>query len=282
MRCFASQPNRGISKGSGAGVSRGPSASDDVTFKGTFAQILPFLDQDSLYQCARWDQPPTSFANQILGRTRLKVFACSSASGERALNDLATQWGGDWSPGNNSWRADYVTASWVEQHSGRLRGFGSVRLRVADVPECLLAEATDGLSNTFFYHESAGTVYVSMARGEPTDIHKSFQPARITTIETETDVFTWQSTTTASNLAYEATWNGLVDGTLTFYDSLGNRRHPDKYGGPLEWANLTNRMGQPFSFHADGVYFSMLDGSTRFVTDDTDAEVMLSMYSIGR
>jgi prepilin-type processing-associated H-X9-DG protein/prepilin-type N-terminal cleavage/methylation domain-containing protein len=124
---------------------------------GTFAFLLPYLEQEALARIYRWDRRCQGPDNQTVATTQLKVFQCPSAEPDRWVT--AVEDPGNYSYGGRGACGDYTG---VREIDTRLADLGLVD-RAAKYQGVLahnhltrLADITDGTSQTILVTECAG------------------------------------------------------------------------------------------------------------------------------
>jgi hypothetical protein len=204
--------------------------------------ILPYHDQQSLFDRIDFGQPALSERNLPAARTRLDIHLCPSGpSGPRVLEDAHA--GGDslgkmvWS-GVNAALSDYRAVAWVtggtdDFHPTIPGCWGSAvveDLREQHLP--MLRDTTDGLSNTLLLVEQGGFP-------DRYDVEK-VEPG-------------WWK------------YGGWISVDPTFLS--GNRG-----------INRTNFLGI-FSFHSGGAYVALADGSSHFLGEGIDPAVLYALMT---
>ena len=124
---------------------------------GTFAFLLPYLEQEAVATTYRWDRRCQGPDNQTVATTQLKIFQCPSAEPDRWVS--AVEDPGNFSYGGRGACGDYAG---VREIDTRLVDLGLVD-RADNYQGVLahnhltrLAEITDGASQTILVTECAG------------------------------------------------------------------------------------------------------------------------------
>ena len=236
--------------------------------------ILPYLEQDSLYQQYRWDRDWRSPENQPVVTTRLSVYICPSAPAADRLTGVKTsgsfswrEYAGDYCP-QSGFRRALAVAGYADFIAGDFNGNpnppsdrigeGGPYRGVFETCGALahaidnaypFASIPDGLSHTVFLTEDAGRPlsYVKGRKPHPTN------------------------PTGGANGLDGAGWasrgmNYGIDGST--FDGLSS-------GGPC-FMNCNNR-DEHFSFHPGGGVHLFGDGSVRFVAETTSSKIMGAM-----
>jgi len=216
---------------------------------GLFVNMLPFLEQNALYEVFDKTVPSNSQPNSLNIERSLVVLKCPRTLDSELLTDLSDRFSGPAATGLKAQACDYSgnDGAYVDKK----QYFGTIRLRVGTlVKERSLGEVTDGTSNTFLFWESVGDG-IRLSK-------KSVVPINVGA----TDSFSYlidnnslnalQSTTRGSTKSYLFAWSGFRVGTVI----------PD--GGRA--INFSNRFGEPFSAHAGIVNFAFTDGAVRIIS----------------
>jgi hypothetical protein len=242
--------------------------------------ILPYIEQNALYQKYRWDRDWRSTENQPVVTAPLKVLLCPSVPSGDRLGPVKTSGGftwreysGDYAPQSGYRRAladagyaDYVAGdngapmtdtSLLDGigRGGPYRGvFDSVGTFADGASQnnvFTFAAVTDGLSNTAFLTEDAGRPLSYVRGGKP-------HPTNPTGGTNGLDGAGWAS----------RGMNYGIDGS-TFDGIAGN--------GPC-FMNCNNR-DEHFSFHIGGGLHLFGDGSVRFIRDSLSTKVMAAQVT---
>jgi len=214
------------------------SAAQSFSWKPT---VLPYHEQQALFDRIDFRQPVLSKANLPVARTRLDIQLCPSGpSGPRIVKDVEdvndnfqmTRW-----PGVNVALTDYRGVAWVLGSSGGVLGvrpgcwgYELSERTIAEQHWPALRDATDGLSNSLLLIEQGGW------------------PDRYSGQEVELG---WRKT--GGWLSMDAQW-------------LESSKR----------VNTTNFNGL-FSFHPGGAQVAMADGSAHFLSEALDESVLQAL-----
>ena len=113
-----------------------------------------------------------------------------------------------------------------------------------------VAEATDGMSNTWMYMESGGRPYIYEGGVQVEYIGASGQ---VVADRSANQYFRWASHETIMDIKF--------------------------YCGESQLVNCTNRY-QPYSFHTAGMNVAYADGSVRFVGEEIEAQAFVSLLTL--
>jgi len=207
------------------------------------AYLLPFLDQEPLYQQINFSLPVSDPVNLAVIETPLKVYQCPSAPQDRAVDFAGAALYGT-VPGIHLAIGDYAP----------LYGVG-VDLNFYLPPEVAVGQSgsmvidetrrftdiTDGTSNTILIAEIAG------------------RPVR------------WQLGVPLPEDLFNSPGGGWGDGEGAFY------LHGILAGGGVRVINGTNL--SVYSFHLDGANVLAADGSVHFLGTATDPALLASLVS---
>ena len=217
------------------------------------AAVLPFIEQQSLFDQYNFDVQWNAPANHSTLQTTVVTFKCPSNPHTDDV-DLSVAGGAattDFAPvGNIS--EEFNDSGHIRPRSTREGLFGmlSTRYRMEDVK--------DGLSTTILLVESAGrpAYYVNGRFGPPTNIN-GCDNADVT-----------NSTTMLGSWGDPSNYipaHGFSDDGLSC-------------SGP--WViNKTNN-NEAYSFHPGGLHIVLADGSTQFISQQIDAEIYASLITI--
>jgi prepilin-type N-terminal cleavage/methylation domain-containing protein len=236
--------------------------------------ILPFIEQNSLYQQYHFDKDWRAPENQPVVTTRLKVYICPSVPVADRLSVVKTgggftwqEYAGDYGPQSGYRRAlavagytafiagDYAgnpnPPSDVIGEDGPYRGAFETCGAFADHIDNAhaIAQITDGLSNTAFLTEDAGRPLSYVTGGKPHPTDPNGGPNGL-------DGAGWAS----------RGMNYGIDGSS--FDGLAG-------SGPC-FMNCNNR-DEHFSFHPGGGVHLFGDGSVRFISQSMSTIPMAAM-----
>jgi len=236
--------------------------------------LLPYVEQNALYQQYRWDKDWRSPENQPVVTTRLKVYICPSVPNGDRLTGVKTaggftwrEYAGDYAPQSGYRRAladagyaDYIAGDFagnpnppsdVIGEGGPYRGvFETCGQFAAHIDNAFsISSITDGLSNTAFLTEDAGRPLSYVKGPKPHPTSPDGGPNGL-------DGAGWAS----------RGMNYGIDGS-TFDGISGN--------GPC-FMNCNNR-DEHFSFHPGGGVHLFGDGSVRFIRETLSTKVMAAM-----
>jgi len=227
---------------------------------GLFVNMLPFLEQNTLYESFNRNLPSNSLAN-ISGIARAPaIVKCPSASDSEVLVDLSDRFSGPAVAGVSGQACDYSgnDGAYVDGKAF----FGTIRLRVGDlVKERRLNEVTDGISNTFLFWDSIGDS-VRLSRELRISINVGAAESFRYLVDANPSN-TLMSTTRASTKSYLFAWTGFRVGSVI---PDGNRS-----------LNHSNSYGEPFSDHVGLVNFTFTDGSVRSISENANAGTVVAL-----
>ena len=227
---------------------------------GLFVNMLPYLEQNALYESFIKSVPSNSQPNSLNIEHSLVVLKCPSTLDSELLTDLSDRFSGPAVSGLKAKACDYSGNDGAYVNSKPY--FGTVRLRVGNlVKERRLGEVTDGTSNTLLFWESVGDG-IRLSKQSVVSINVG-----------ATDSFSYlidnnpsnalQSTTRASTKSYLFAWSGFRVGTVI----------PDGSRS----MNVSNKYGEPFSAHVGLVNFAFTDGSVRSISENVDATTVVAL-----
>lgn len=223
---------------------------------GLFVTMLPFFEQNTLYDSIDKSVPSNSIPNKSKIAKSPSLLKCPSTLDSEILVDLSARFSGPPITGLQAQACDY-SGNDGAYIAGKAH-FGTIRLRVGSiVRERRLGEVIDGTSNTFLFWESAGDrLWFSRKVSFPMNAGAS----STFTYLIDMNVFrVLQSTTRASTKSYLYSWSGFRIGTV--------------FGGVI---NESNRYGEPFGEHPGVVNFAFTDGSIRSLSQDVDSAVVVA------
>jgi prepilin-type N-terminal cleavage/methylation domain-containing protein len=237
------------------------------------AQILPYIEQASLYQQFNLSLGPFDGVNPAAAAQRPSMFICPS---EYYLNrDTPMGWGnyhancGSWVVTAKAWDGPFGQAD------GQTANTGTSLVNIAALKAIRLTDVSDGTSNTVMYAE------VCNGPSPRTDPRRKIDCFEAGTI-TSTSVAAARSALQAKN------WQTA---SMISWDSGGPwryRGYPWSEGSPFRgWYNHLLPPNSPCwrpgdwwaivspasSYHVGGVSVGMCDGSVRFVAESIDADV---------
>ncbi|XZE22757.1 DUF1559 domain-containing protein [Pirellulaceae bacterium SH449] len=227
---------------------------------GLFVKMLPYLEQNALYEAFIKSVPSNSQPNRLNIDRSLVILKCPSTLDSELLTDLSDRFSGPAVTGVNAKACDYSGNDGAYVNNKPY--FGTIRLRVDNlVKERRLGEVTDGTSNTFLFWESVG------------DGIRLFKKSIVSINIGATDSFSYlidnnpsnalQSSSRASTKSYLFAWSGFRVGTVI----------PDGSRS----MNLSNKYGEPFSGHLGLVNFAFADGAVRSISENVDAATIVAL-----
>ncbi|MFN8706134.1 MAG: DUF1559 domain-containing protein [Planctomyces sp.] len=251
------------------------------------AMVLPFIEQAPLYNQWNFNQSWNHPNNVVLAANRLNVWQCPSTPGYDSpptaqIHDTARDPAGvrnfTW-PAAGLGPADYGTTNEVRRSfyeangialpAGILRGLPGAMARDTHTK---LSFITDGLSNTLLIGETAGRprrykADYQKCGGECTD---TVNVARNAAGDFVLDGWGWADIDTVSRSI-----NGSApDGTNANSTASGAPYATVIFGRCV--FNCQNRTDY-YSWHVGGVNACMADGSVRFLSENTDASVVIAI-----
>ena len=224
---------------------------------GLFVNMLPFFEQNALYESIDKSVPSNSIPNKSIIEKSPSLLKCPSAMESELLVDLSDRFSGPSVAGLQAQACDYVGNDGA--YIAGKPHFGTIRLRVGSVVrERRLGEVIDGTSNTFLFWESVGD-RIWFSRKVSFPMNEGASGAFSYLIDTSTSNVL-QSTTRASTKSYLYSWSGFRIGTVI--------------GGAI---NESNQIGEPFGAHPDVVNFAFTDGSIRSLSQNADSDVVVAL-----
>lgn len=212
--------------------------------------LLPYLDQvplANLYDIKKNFYDPV---NQPLVSTRLEVFVCPSAPGERYIHiiDQANNDTGAEAAAGDYFAANSVDAYWWPDAKKAAAADTTNCTALKDNTQQPLAAITDGLSNTLLLAEFAGRPDHYILRQKQPD-NSGLKWAN------------WWGPWAAYNSSIFKTWS--ADGQTP--------------GGPCT-VNCNNNWGI-YAFHPSGAYILLCDGSVHFVSKGLDRDIFAGLVT---
>ena len=262
----------------------GRPAAASTTRIGTFVQLLPFLEQNNMWN--KYDQSVNwGHANNLpVTGLSLPVFLCPSAPGSETLDHnpdgytAGSPWIGIVANGSyaSSLGNDPALVA-VAAAAGKVVMGSTSTVSTATQPtngflpknaKTDFGDITDGLSNTIAIWESAGRPFVyrrgTLVSSDLTQHHVNGGGW----CRAATDVLFAGSNadgTVVPGLSLNRT-NGLDVGGQTY--------------GPSGYPSVgTEGSSQPYSFHTGGLHVLLGDGSVRFLNDSSDIGVVASLVT---
>jgi prepilin-type N-terminal cleavage/methylation domain-containing protein/prepilin-type processing-associated H-X9-DG protein len=245
--------------GSNSGAWGGPAPTivQGVNTMGWEYQILPFIEQDPLYQVGQTvgaNTPTASLNWQMMDEERVKVFSCPTR-GQR--NSMAAPWGsiypmGDYAGVMVEWGFEYQTTSPPNGNESKtFQGIivkdGHIRTddptqTVKDAP-CKISSVTDGLSNTIAIMEKS--VYF-----------QRYQPEVNTPSWDWWDMSGWSMPADWPNMRLIGNWNPLLPDSQVrptwMYQSAGYSGPNDPDAHPAEFCFGSAHPGVVNALFGDG------------------------------
>ena len=225
--------------------------------------LLPFIEQETLYnkydQTKNWSDP----ANRPVVQTRIATFVCPSSPESARLDGL---------PEANPWSADiaavtdYSPTIAVDQ---RLKNVGLVDQVGPGIliknGEPRLADVLDGLSNTILYAESAGRPFLYRQRQKIGNL-----PNR------RVNGGGWcrpASDFSVDGSGYDGTGvPGPCGINCTNGQNVGQAAFPHPYYG-------SEGTGEAYAFHPGGAQFALGDGSVRLLSQTISIRVFAALVT---
>jgi prepilin-type N-terminal cleavage/methylation domain-containing protein/prepilin-type processing-associated H-X9-DG protein len=225
------------------------------SYGGFCTRILPFLEQNPLYNAYNWGDSWYDLDNTTVVNTRLATYLCPTSPVLPVRNGLMAPTTGVSYPNLSMAIGDYIILRGFQDYvtvpppaDPRVIGMLMTVATNDDTP--LLAEVTDGLSQTAMIGERAGRpqYWVKGKKVSDTNSYFNFDGG-------------WAS--------YQSTWprTFLADGQTIVTSGLG----------PCV-VNCNNGYGV-YSFHPGGVNVLFGDGSVHFLKDSTSSSVYYALLS---
>jgi hypothetical protein len=235
-----------------------PATAAYTTDVGLFVTMLPFLEQQGLYNSFDLSVPSNSLKNKFPLQLRPNFLKCASSRASEMLSSLSTKFSGPSQAGLDGIACDYMgnDGTYVDGKPA----FGAVRLRVGNVVrERRVSEVTDGTSNTLLFWESIGDgLYLPGLA--PQSIDQQCPSTFYYMIDSD-PVHGLYSSSQASCKSYCFSWTGFRVGTIV----------------PNEAPNTSNVFGQPFAAHIGIFPCSKTDGSVHTFSQDIDKAVLSAL-----
>ena len=253
-----------------------PSAASTVRV-GAFTQLLPFLDEKSL-----WDGYDTTVnwshaTNVPVTSVQINTFLCPSGPRPTRLDanpDVITPAGDNsaWDP-NLVAVSDYAASIGVDSRLATV--FTTIKAGTGFLPKNKVgtfSDVSDGLSNTIAVIESAGRPFV-YRRG----------PVLISEDQTQNRINAGGWARPVSDLLFAgSSKDGMVvppaDTTdwavanATNGDDVGGQAYPHPYYG-------TEGTSQPFGFHSSGINVLIGDGAVKLIDEGVDIAVFAALIT---
>jgi prepilin-type N-terminal cleavage/methylation domain-containing protein/prepilin-type processing-associated H-X9-DG protein len=124
---------------------------------GVFPFLLPYLEQQPLYNQYRWDVSYNAPANQPTVATHLRILQCPSAEPDRLVTEA--EFPGAWSGGRKGACSDYNGIRGMDStlaDRGWIDPVGNYEGALTQNRMVRFADITDGTSNTLLMAEAAG------------------------------------------------------------------------------------------------------------------------------
>ncbi|MGC1274961.1 MAG: DUF1559 domain-containing protein [Planctomycetaceae bacterium] len=238
-----------------------PPAYGEFAGQGTGMFLLPYIEQNNLYDLYDQMKGFDHDDNQAVVSTQVAAYKCPSApGGDRTIacdNAFASSFGG-MAPQNGDNTAavtDYNGIRWASDVNGFANATVGLMGHIWDFAppndvynldnDSRFADCTDGLSNTILYYEQAGRPehYIN---GKP------------------------MGEITGLQARWSAPWSYSmgIDINTTSADGL-------TLNGPC--VMNCNNESQPYSFHTGGVHITLGDGSGRFLSESIAGHVMWAL-----
>lgn len=244
-----------------------PEAYSSCAASGTFAALLPYIEQQGLANNYSFTKGFDHNDNQQVVNTQVAVYVCPStpAAGRRVAttNAFVASWGSPMGPAQNG-----TNTAAVADYNGIRDAYnqaGTVQKGILDHiwafptgpalnrrTPTRFADVTDGLSNTVLYYEMAGrpTAYLTGGRAN--------------------------GTITDSQALWSTPWSFSTGIDIAFTTNEGVKRTTANQASASCVMNCNNQF-QPYSFHAGGVNITLADGSSRFVSENMDRETFFKL-----
>jgi prepilin-type N-terminal cleavage/methylation domain-containing protein/prepilin-type processing-associated H-X9-DG protein len=213
---------------------------------GVFPFLLPYLEQQQLYDQYRWDVSYNAPANQPTVATHLRILQCPSAEPDRLVTEA--EFPGTWSGGRKGACSDYNGIREMDEVLARppyglIDQVGNYEGALTQNRMVRVTDITDGTSNTLLMAEAAGRPKLWRAGRLVPGVYS--------------DGAAWAAP-------------GLLHG-------LGSTPDGAVQPGPCA-INCTNER-EVYSFHPGGANVLMADGSVRFLKASIDIQVFARLVT---
>jgi prepilin-type processing-associated H-X9-DG protein len=205
--------------------------------------LLPYVEQQALYEAYRWDVDFFDPANQPAVSTQLKVLQCPAAQANRVVD--ASHPGGAFGGGGRGACTDYSPVAEVDPFLADLGLIDRVGNYQGALPRngmTRLTDVTDGMSNTLLVAEDAGRPQLWRAG--------RYVPGQF---------------------SFGGPWASIANPV----EITGASADGAKVSGPCG-INCTNNQ-QPYGFHPGGANFLFADGSVRLLSAGIDIRVLAAL-----
>jgi prepilin-type N-terminal cleavage/methylation domain-containing protein/prepilin-type processing-associated H-X9-DG protein len=233
---------------------------------GFAAYMLPFIEQRSVYDIydfnVRWSDPKNFAATQ----TVINTWICPSTPAGRLVPTAAAQTAYVTIPAAGLGPCDYGVTNEVRRAFYEANGLPLPPGILRGIPGAMerdrgsrFADVLDGLSNTMLFAETAGRPSVYYARKLPANI-------------VYPDGWGWADIEAVS---------GSLDGASADGVMLNSTRSTAPFTTTINGRcaiNCTNQ-SEYYSFHPGGMQISMVDGSVRFLSDSTAANILAGIIT---
>jgi len=222
---------------------------------GLFVGMLPFLEQNVLYDSIDKNVPTNSVANKLMVERAPSFLKCPGTPDSDMLRDISGRFSGPSAPGLQAQACDYAGNGGA--FIGNKSFFGTIRMRVGSLLKgCRLGEVTDGTSSTFLFWECAGDK-LAFSR----QVSVGMNDGALLTfvyVNDNNPANNFYSTTQSSTKSYIHAWSGHRVGSV--YDQI----------------NKSNRFNEPFGKHSGIVNFVFTDGSVRSISEGVEPVVVIA------
>ena len=210
---------------------------------GCWPFLLPYLEQQALFNAYRWDVDFFDPANQPTVATQLKILQCPSAEANRYV--VMEHDNGAFTQGGRGACIDYGPVEGVGPGLamlGLIDPVGDYRGTLPMNDMCRIGAITDGTSNTLLVAEDAGRPQLWQAGRYVPGVFSFGGP--------------WASNANAVTIRGSSADGSTIPGPCAF--------------------NCTNNQ-QPYSFHTGGANFLFADGSVHFLQTGMDIRVLAAL-----